>query len=83
MIFIDRNRIGDYIVDFFCKELMLAIEIDGMSHDEKIKSDIKRQKELEKLGVSFLRFKDKDIKNNMEGVLLKIEEWAGKYGLRN
>ncbi|MDZ7716165.1 MAG: endonuclease domain-containing protein [Balneolaceae bacterium] len=47
--------IDEYIVDFYCHELMLAIEIDGASHDfpEASVSDLKRQQRLEKLGVEF------------------------------
>jgi very-short-patch-repair endonuclease len=55
----------DYIVDFYCHELNLAIEIDGNSHEYKYFSDLKRQGELEKYGVEFLRFSDIDIKKNM------------------
>ncbi|TYC01378.1 MAG: endonuclease domain-containing protein [Kosmotoga sp.] len=45
--FIRQKPIGNYIVDFFCKELFLAIEIDGSTHYEKGEEDIRRQKELE------------------------------------
>lgn len=64
----------DYIVDFYCHELMLAIEIDGNSHDYKYKYDIHRQGRLEEKGVVFLRFSNIDIKNQMFMVLLSIEE---------
>ena len=77
----DRQKPLDrYIVDFYCKDLQLAIEIDGTSHDgdEQFKLDIKRQKTLELLGVHFLRFDDKDVKKNMTGVLFVIEEWIKK-----
>ncbi|MCK5490524.1 MAG: DUF559 domain-containing protein, partial [Candidatus Pacebacteria bacterium] len=69
----------NYIVDFFCSDLMLAIEIDGISHDEKIYNDTKRQKELERFGIKFLRFNDVDVKKNLEGVVMAIEEWIEKY----
>ena len=62
-----------YIVDFYCHELQLAIEIDGNSHLYKYEYDIKRQGELEKYGVEFLRFSDYDIKKNMFSVLLSLE----------
>ncbi|MCK5466418.1 endonuclease domain-containing protein [Candidatus Parcubacteria bacterium] len=78
-----QKPIGNYIVDFFCNELMLAIEIDGMSHDEKINEDLKRQKQIENLGISFLRFNDLDVKKNMEGVVVAIEEWIEKYSLKH
>jgi len=72
----DRQKpIHKYIVDFYCKELRLAIEIDGGSHDFKIGFDQKRQSELENLGVSFLRFTESDAKNHTHGVLNEIKCW--------
>ncbi len=70
-----QKPIQRYIVDFFCHELMLAIEIDGVTHNEKIDYDIQRQKQIELLGIQFLRFTDEDIKGNLAGVLEKIEIW--------
>ena len=72
----DRQRpIDRYIVDFYCKELRLAIEIDGSTHDEKIQEDITRQRNLELLNVRFLRFRDADVKRNLEGVVEEIKKW--------
>ena len=76
-----QKPVGNYIVDFFCNELMLAIEIDGMSHDEKIDEDTERQRRIESFGISFLRFNDLDVKKNMEGVVVAIEEWIGRCNL--
>jgi (E)-4-hydroxy-3-methylbut-2-enyl-diphosphate synthase len=67
--------IGNYIVDFYCKELHLAIEIDGDSHTYRYDYDEERQRELEKLGVIFLRFDDLEVKKNMWNVLRVIEDW--------
>ena len=64
----------EYIVDFYCHELMLAIEIDGDSHLYKYEYDIKRQGELEKEGIIFLRFTDSDIKQNMFSVGITLEQ---------
>jgi very-short-patch-repair endonuclease len=71
----DRQRcIDNYIVDFYCKELMLAIEINGMSHDneESFIKDNLRQKRLENLGVKFIRFSEADVKYDMENVMRAI-----------
>ena len=67
--------IDEYIVDFYCHELLLAIEIDGSSHDiEEISmNDKKRQERLESLGVNFIRFLDKDVKRNLNDVLRVLE----------
>ena len=72
-----QKPIDNYIVDFFCHELMLAIEIDGESHSwEKAgaNEDI-RQSTIEYFGISFLRFDDKDVKQNMGFVLNTIFDW--------
>ena len=70
-----QRPIDNYIVDFYCHELSLAIEIDGISHDEKMEQDHERQERLESLGVSFLRFSDLDVKRNLSGVVQTIEDW--------
>ena len=72
MLGYDFNRqrpIDNFIVDFYCKELQLAIEIDGDTHIYRYDYDEKMQKELEKLGVSFLRFEDIEVKRNISNVL--------------
>jgi len=79
----DRQRpIDNYIVDFYCKDLMLAIEVDGISHDfEEVRdNDEIRQKRLESLGVNFLRFDDREVKRDMANVLRTIEYWILEHG---
>lgn len=70
-----QKPLGNYVVDFFCNELALVIEIDGDSHLHNYQADVKRQKKLESLGVHFLRFDDFDVKQNTEAVLNAIEDW--------
>jgi very-short-patch-repair endonuclease len=67
-----------YIVDFYCHELMLALEIDGSSHIGKEIDDLLRQKELEIDDVRFLRFDDLEVKKDMSGVLRKVEVWIAE-----
>ena len=66
--------LDEFIVDFYCHELMLAIEVDGNSHDNKYDYDISRQGILEKLGVTFIRFNDLDVKKYMNNVLRALEQ---------
>ncbi len=73
--FLRQKPLDNYIVDFFCYDLLLAIEIDGESHNGKIIYDKKRQGKLESYGISFLRFWDNDVKRNIYGVLVTIENW--------
>ncbi len=76
-----------YIVDFYCPTLNLVIEIDGISHhnDDAIEYDRKRQKQLEKIGLTFLRFDDAEVRKDMHNVLeileTRIEELKGEQEL--
>ena len=82
----DRQRpIGNFIPDFYCKDLQLALEVDGVTHlDEKvIQKDKIRQDELEQLGVSFLRFDALLVVNKVEAVVREIKEWIMNYEARN
>jgi very-short-patch-repair endonuclease len=82
----DRQRpIGNYIVDFYCKDLQLVLEVDGITHqDEKvILKDEMRQNELEILGVSFLRFDALLVFNKVESVVKEIEKWILDYEEKN
>jgi very-short-patch-repair endonuclease len=70
-----QKPVDVYVVDFFCPKLLLAIEIDGASHEGRQEEDSKRQKEIERYGISFLRFDDNEVKKNLDGVLGCIREW--------
>jgi very-short-patch-repair endonuclease len=69
--------IGSYIVDFFCHELRLAIEIDGSGHNhpDAFAADVHRQAELESRGVSFLRFSEQECRSNLPSVVETIRQW--------
>ena len=72
----DRQRpIDNYIVDFYCKDLQLAIEVDGESHYGNLKADKRREKRLNKVGVTVLRFDDMEIVYELDEVVKKIERW--------
>ena len=82
----DRQRpVGNYIVDFYCKDLQLALEVDGITHqDEKVMmQDEIRQKELEEMGVSFLRFDALLVVNKVESAVRQIREWIEMYEEKN
>jgi len=77
--FLRQKPIDKYIVDFFCHDLMLAIEIDGASHDYKISQDKERQRNIERFGISFIRFLDIDVKTNIDGILQYLNKWIDKF----
>jgi len=70
------HSVGRYIVDFYCAECRVAIELDGARHfsitiDEYERS---RTRYLEELGITIVRFENRDLLENLEGVLEKIKE---------
>ncbi len=78
----DRQRpMLNYIVDFYCKDLQLVIEVDGITHhDEKIvaKDEI-RDDELAEYGVAVVRLNALDVVNNINHSLQIIENWILDY----
>src|SRR5437762_13071426 len=69
--------IGNYIADFYCHSLKLVIEIDGSVHysDEAQKNDLLKEKDLQSLGLTIIRFTNNEIVNNAERSLKKIDEF--------
>jgi len=70
-----QKPINNFILDFFCNELMLAIEVDGYSHEliEVYNKDLKKDKKLNELGITVLRFSDYQVLKEMDNVLRAIE----------
>ena len=67
----DRQKIiGNYIVDFYCAEKQLVLEVDGSSHDNKVVYDALRDAFLTGLGLTVIHILDSDVKTNLAGVLL-------------
>ncbi len=69
-----QASIENYIVDFYCPQLKLAVEIDGDSHREPkaIARDAQRQKNIERHGIRVLRFANIEIVESLEGVVAAI-----------
>ena len=70
-----QYSIGKYIIDFYCVEKGLVIELDGDSHyasELSREQDQKRDKYLKSVGVRIIRFTNDEIYNNLESVLEKI-----------
>jgi len=67
-----QESIQQFVVDFYCPELGLAVEVDGVHHEHQIEHDSRRDVLLENIGVRTLRFKDSDVISNSELVLNAI-----------
>lgn len=76
-----QKPIDNYIIDFFCNELMLAIELDGYSHtlDEVYVKDKKKESKLRELGIVLLRFNDIEVYDDIENVLRTIESYISEH----
>ena len=70
-----QKPIDNYILDFFCYDLMLGIEVDGYSHEilEVHNKDIVKEKRMNELGITILRFSDFEVLRDMENVIRAIE----------
>lgn len=80
-----QHPVWNYIVDFYCKDLQLAIEIDGITHTQEsiAAKDAIRQRELEDLGVKFLRFDALLVVNKVEAAVRDIAGWIEEYEREN
>ncbi len=70
-----QRIIGNYIIDFYCASAKLVIELDGSQHYEEqgINYDLKRSAYLESLGLSVLRFTNRDVDRNFRAVCEHID----------
>jgi very-short-patch-repair endonuclease len=77
MHFRKQHPIGPYVLDFYCSEHRLAVEVDGAVHDlpEQARHDERRDAWLRQQGIRLLRFRAADVLNGreLEGVLQLIE----------
>jgi very-short-patch-repair endonuclease len=73
--------IDEYVVDFYCHELKLAVEIDGASHKEErvAKKDLERQEWLQSLGVRFLRFDDAQVRFDTMRIMISIQATVDEW----
>ena len=71
-----QQGIARYVVDFYCPQCKLAIEIDGATHStpQEKRRDMVRQEFIEREGVHFLRFTNADVYENLEWVLETIAD---------
>jgi len=78
LTFLRQRTVLNYILDFMSKELMLIVEVDGFSHEwaKQWELDKNRQKELEDVGFTVLRFTDEEVLNDIRNVQRVIELWV-------
>ena len=69
-----QQQVGPFFLDFYCPEYRLAVEVDGVSHDnrETQRNDARRDAYLRQRGIRVLRFQGWDVKDHLGGVLEMI-----------
>lgn len=74
-----QYSVGPFVVDFYCPQAKLAIELDGSSHrsPDSREYDAEREKFLEAANVHVLRFKNQQIIESVDEVLKQIRQILG------
>jgi len=74
-----QASINSYVIDFYCPEEKIAVELDGEVHfdEEIIKYDKEKTRYLESLGIRVIRFENQDVLKNTEYVLNTIKKLFG------
>ncbi|MBA7583155.1 hypothetical protein ES708_25095 [subsurface metagenome] len=80
-----QKPIDNYIVDFFCNKLALAIELDGFSHsiEEVYLKDNRKEKRLKELGITVLRFQDYEVMYDLDNVIAVIQQYVEDFDKRH
>ena len=69
----DRQKIiGNYIVDFYCLDCGVVIEIDGSTHNDKVDYDAERDNFLKELGLIVIHVAAKDVLTNLDNVMVML-----------
>ena len=73
-----QHPIGPYVLDFYCAEAKLAVEVDGAghSHPDRIEHDRRRTAWLERRGLAVFRIAAEEVRINLDGVLTSIRAVA-------
>jgi very-short-patch-repair endonuclease len=72
-----QHPIGPFIVDFYCAEAELVVEIDGMSHDKRADEDERRSAYLRGQGCRIVRYTNHEVLTRLDDVLRDIAHHAG------
>ena len=69
-----QHPISIFIVDFYCHEARLVVEVDGKIHNQQLEYDDGRTAEMEKFYIEVIRFKNYEIEHDIDEVINKITE---------
>ncbi|MGV0027791.1 endonuclease domain-containing protein [Phormidesmis priestleyi] len=73
-----QHPVGLFIVDFYCPQSRLVIELDGEIHDRQAGYDAARTEQLDRFGYRVIRFRNQEVMTNLDSVLQQILEASCK-----
>ena len=78
-----QHPVGPYVLDFYCEDVRLAVEVDGVSHEhpDRIRHDARRTAWLNLRGITVYRVAARDVLGNLEGVLVSLKARTGSPSL--
>ena len=71
-----QQGIGPYVLDFYCPERRLCVELDGSSHDYRYEYDEQRTQYLAEQGIRVVRFRNEQVFTCLDGVVAEIDRAA-------
>ena len=71
-----QHLIEGYLLDFYCHDLKLAIEIDGEIHNNQKEMDQIRQNHIERAGIKFFRISSEQVEGNLKNTLLDLTKYV-------
>ncbi len=72
-----QHPVGPYVADFYCHSIGLVVEVDGMSHDDKVVQDSQKTRYLEAQGLRVLRVINEDVMCDLDAVTREIARLGG------
>jgi very-short-patch-repair endonuclease len=67
-----QHPVGSFILDFYCPQCRLVVEVDGEIHNHQVEYDTARTMQLNQFGYRVVRFSNQDVMTNLDGVLRQI-----------
>ena len=72
--FLRQKPMACFVLDFYCSELLLAIEIDGSSHDDKKCYDEERTKNLQSMDIKVIRYSNNEVLHHLDKMRIDLIE---------
>ena len=72
-----QHPVGPFVVDFYCHSAALVVELDGMSHDDRLEEDNRRTQYLEAQGLRVYRVTNDDLLDDPDAVAVAIAREVG------